>query len=65
VLLGGAGTVIGPFIGTLFMFYLIDSVQRDHHRLHADRRRRAGVADALRAQGLAGELRRRIWGWLP
>jgi len=24
VLLGGAGTVIGPFIGTLFMFYLID-----------------------------------------
>ncbi len=24
VLLGGAGTVLGPFIGTLFMFYLID-----------------------------------------
>jgi branched-chain amino acid transport system permease protein len=24
VLLGGAGTVLGPFLGTLFMFYLID-----------------------------------------
>ena len=24
VLLGGAGTVLGPFVGTLFMFYLID-----------------------------------------
>ncbi|MCX7890088.1 MAG: branched-chain amino acid ABC transporter permease [Rhodobacteraceae bacterium] len=24
VLLGGAGTLVGPFVGTLFMFYLID-----------------------------------------
>ena len=24
VLLGGAGTTIGPLVGTLFMFYLID-----------------------------------------
>jgi hypothetical protein len=24
VLLGGAGTVLGPFVGTLLMFYLID-----------------------------------------
>ncbi|MHC0053777.1 branched-chain amino acid ABC transporter permease [Actibacterium sp. D379-3] len=65
VLLGGAGTVIGPFIGTLFMFYLIDlsSGITSAYMLIA------GVALVLLTlfaqQGLAGELRKRLWRWLP
>ncbi|WP_324752671.1 branched-chain amino acid ABC transporter permease [Roseovarius sp. Pro17] len=65
VLLGGAGTVLGPFIGTLFMFYLIDlssGVTTAYMLI-------AGVALVLLTlfapQGLMGEVRRRIWGWLP
>jgi branched-chain amino acid transport system permease protein len=65
VLLGGAGTVIGPFIGTLFMFYLIDlsSGLTTAYMLIA------GVALVLLTlfapQGLAGELRNRLWRGLP
>lgn len=65
VLLGGAGTVLGPFIGTLFMFYLIDlsSTVTSAYMLLA------GVALVLLTlfapQGLAGELRARLWRWLP
>lgn len=65
VLLGGAGTALGPFIGTLFMFYLIDlsSGLTTAYMLVA------GVVLVLvtlfAPQGLAGELRRRAWGWLP
>ena len=65
VLLGGAGTVLGPFIGTLFMFYLIDlssGITTAYMLL-------AGVVlvglTLFAPQGLAGELRRRVWGWLP
>lgn len=65
VLLGGAGTIIGPFVGTLFMFYLIDlsSGITGAYMLIA------GVVLVLvtlfARQGLAGELRGRVWGWLP
>ena len=65
VLLGGAGTIVGPFIGALLMFYLIDlsSGITSAYMLIA------GVALVLLTlfapQGIAGELRRRIWGWLP
>ncbi len=65
VLLGGAGTVIGPFIGTLFMFYLIDlsSGITTAYMLVA------GVALVLLTlfapQGLMGEVRRRWLRWLP
>ncbi len=65
VLLGGAGTVLGPFIGTLFMFYLIDlsSDITNAYMLIA------GVVLVLLTlfapQGIMGELRRRLWGWLP
>ena len=65
VLLGGAGTVLGPFIGTLFMFYLIDlsSGLTTAYMLIAGV---ALVALTLFApQGLAGELRRRVWKGLP
>ncbi|KJS41571.1 MAG: branched-chain amino acid ABC transporter permease [Roseovarius sp. BRH_c41] len=61
VLLGGAGTVLGPFIGTLFMFYLIDlssGVTTAYMLI-------AGVAlvalTLFAPQGLMGELRRRFW----
>lgn len=65
VLLGGAGTVLGPLIGTLFMFYLIDlssSVTSAYMLV-------AGVVLVLLTlfapQGLAGEIRARLWRWLP
>jgi len=65
VLLGGAGTVLGPFIGALFMFYLIDlaSGLTTAHMLIA------GVAlvglTLYAPQGLMGEVRRRLWRGLP
>ncbi|MRU15149.1 branched-chain amino acid ABC transporter permease [Roseovarius sp. A21] len=65
VLLGGAGTVLGPFIGTLFMFYLIDlssGITTAYMLI-------AGVTLVLLTvfapQGLIGELRHRVWRWLP
>ena len=65
VLLGGAGTTVGPLIGTLFMFYLIDiSSEFTSAYLLV-----AGVALILLTlfapQGLAGELRNRFIRWLP
>ena len=65
VLLGGAGTTIGPFVGALFMFYLIDfsSEFTDAYLLVV------GLALVLLTlfarAGIVGELRRRVWGWLP
>jgi branched-chain amino acid transport system permease protein len=65
VLLGGAGTVLGPFLGTLFMFYLIDVSSGLTHAYMLI----AGVVlvalTLFAPQGIAGELRRRLWGWLP
>ena len=65
VLLGGAGTVIGPFIGTLFMFYLIDlssGITTAYMLI-------AGFALVLLTlfarAGIAGEIRRRWASWLP
>ena len=65
VLLGGAGTVIGPFLGTIFMFYLIDWAAdvTPAYMLIAGA---ALVALTLYApEGLAGLVRRRLWRWLP
>lgn len=65
VLLGGAGTTIGPLIGTAFMFYLIDvsSSYTSAYMLVA------GFVLILLTifapQGLAGELRKRVMPWLP
>ncbi len=65
VLLGGAGTVLGPFIGTLFMFYLIDlssGVTTAYMLI-------AGVVlvalTLFAPQGLVGEIRKRFWRGLP
>ena len=65
VLLGGAGTTIGPLIGVVFMFYLIDisSSYTNAYMLIA------GVVLVLLTlfapQGLAGEIRKRAFSWLP
>lgn len=65
VLLGGPGTVIGPFVGTLFMFYLRDfsSSLTDAHMLVA------GVVLVLLTlyarRGIMGIVRERWWKWLP
>ena len=65
VLLGGAGTALGPLVGTLFMFYLIDlssGITTAYMLI-------AGVVLVLLTlflrQGLVGELRARFWRWLP
>jgi len=65
VLLGGAGTTLGPLIGTLFMFYLIDiSSQFTSAYLLI-----AGVILILLTlfapHGLAGVVRKRLIPWLP
>ena len=65
VLLGGAGTTIGPLIGAVFAFYLIDlSSEITSAYLLV-----VGLAIVLLTlfapQGLAGELRRRACPWLP
>ncbi len=64
VLLGGAGTLIGPFIGTLFTFYLIDIASGFTTAYMAV----VGVVlvalTLFARQGIGGEIRRR-WKWLP
>ena len=65
VLLGGAGTVLGPFVGALMMFYLLDlaSGVTSAHQLVL------GLALVLLVlfapNGLLGMLRTRLWPWLP
>ncbi len=65
VLLGGAGTVLGPFVGTLFMFYLVDlsSSLTDAWMLVV------GVAlvalTLFLPRGILGTLRERGLKWLP
>lgn len=65
VLLGGAGTVIGPFLGAVLMFYLIDyaSAVTDAHQFVT------GAALVLLVlfapKGILGSLRARGLKWLP
>ncbi|MGC1427584.1 MAG: branched-chain amino acid ABC transporter permease [Albidovulum sp.] len=65
VLLGGAGTVLGPFLGALLMFYLIDyaSSVTDAHQFVT------GAALVLLVlfapKGILGTLRARGLKWLP
>ncbi|NEX46442.1 branched-chain amino acid ABC transporter permease [Pseudotabrizicola algicola] len=65
VLLGGAGTVLGPFLGALLMFYLIDitSGYTDAYFFVVGA---ALVALVLFApKGILGSLRERVLQWLP
>ena len=65
VLLGGAGTVLGPFLGTVFMFYLVDltSAITDAYMLMV------GIVLVLLVlwvpKGILGTLRERWAPWLP
>lgn len=65
VLLGGAGTTIGPLIGVIFMFYLIDFTSS----LTPAYMLVAGLVLVLLTlfapQGIAGEIRKRLAPWLP
>ena len=65
VLLGGAGTVLGPFVGTLLMFYLVDisSSYTSAYMLIVGVALLALVVWA--PKGLLGTLRERIAPWLP
>ncbi|WP_209313612.1 branched-chain amino acid ABC transporter permease [Jannaschia formosa] len=64
VLLGGAGTTVGPLIGVFFMFYLIDTASG----ITLAYMLIAGLALVLLTlfapQGIAGLVRRRV-RWLP
>ena len=65
VLLGGAGTVLGPLLGTALMFYLLDLASRvtDATLLVVGLALLALVLFAPR--GLLGALRTRALPWLP
>jgi branched-chain amino acid transport system permease protein len=65
VLLGGAGTVLGPLVGTLLMFYLVD-VTSGHTSAYM---LVVGIALLVLVvwfpKGLLGTLRERVAPWLP
>ncbi|MEM9425981.1 MAG: branched-chain amino acid ABC transporter permease [Pseudomonadota bacterium] len=65
VLLGGAGTTIGPLIGTLFMFYLIDITSGFTNAYLMI----VGIVLVLLTlfarAGIMGEVRKRFAPWLP
>lgn len=65
VLLGGAGTVLGPFLGTLLMFYLIDlsSAYTYAHMMVVGFALLALVLFA--PAGILGTIRARWLPWLP
>ncbi len=65
VLLGGAGTVLGPFIGTLFMFYLIDISSGFTSAYLAIAGAVLVLLTLFARQGIVGEARQRWLPWLP
>jgi branched-chain amino acid transport system permease protein len=71
VLLGGAGTVAGPFIGTLLMFYLAEFSGdfANEHDLNGLDKLIVGLVLVLLVlffpKGIAGSLRERYAPWLP
>ena len=65
VLLGGAGTLIGPFIGALFTFYLIDIASGFTTAYMLIVGLVLVFLTLFARQGIGGELRARLWRWLP
>ena len=65
VLLGGAGTVLGPLVGALLMFYLVEWTSEVTAGLSPRGRRRAGAADPVLPQGHPRHLARTRLRWLP
>lgn len=65
VLLGGAGVVLGPLVGVLVMFYLID-LSSGYTTAHLLVVGLALLVLVLFApKGILGSLRERLWPWLP
>ena len=65
VLVGGAGTALGPFLGTLAMFYLVD-IASGYTTAHMLVVGGALVVLVLAApRGVLGAVRARAPGWLP
>jgi len=65
VLLGGAGTLIGPFIGALFTFYLIDITSGFTTAYMLVVGVVLIVLTLFARQGIGGEIRARLFRWLP
>ena len=65
VLLGGAGTLVGPFIGALFTFYLIDIASGFTTAYMLIVGLVLVFLTLFARQGIGGELRARLWRWLP
>ena len=65
VLLGGAGTTIGPFIGALFMFYLIDYSSGLTSAYMLITGLVLVLLTLFARTGIMGEVRRRWAPWLP
>ncbi|MEP5729855.1 MAG: branched-chain amino acid ABC transporter permease [Sulfitobacter sp.] len=65
VLLGGAGTTIGPLIGVLFMFYLIDASSAYTNAYMLIAGAVLIVLTVFVPKGLAGILRSKVMPWLP
>lgn len=65
VLLGGAGTTIGPFIGVLFMFYLIDYASGVTNAYMLIAGLVLVLLTLFARAGIVGEIRKRWVPWLP
>lgn len=65
VLLGGAGTTIGPLIGTIFMTYLIDISSEYTNAYMLIAGLVLIILTLFAPQGLAGVLRKKLLPWLP
>ncbi|MEX0343857.1 MAG: branched-chain amino acid ABC transporter permease [Rhizobiaceae bacterium] len=65
VLLGGAGTALGPLVGTLFMFYLIDITSGYTTAYLAIAGLVLVLLTLFARHGIIGEVRRRWLKWLP
>ncbi len=65
VLLGGAGTTIGPLVGTAFAFYLVDVSSEFTSAYLLVVGATIVFLTLFFPQGLSGELRRRLAPWLP
>lgn len=64
-LLGGAGTVLGPFLGTVVMFYLIDLTSDVTQSYLFMVGACLLVLIVFAPRGILGTLRKRGLGWLP
>ena len=65
VLVGGAGTTIGPFVGALFMFYLIDYASGLTNAYMLVAGAVLVLVTLFARAGLVGEVRKRWVPWLP